>query len=65
MARSVAFFRNLNLGQGWAPTRAQLVGAFETAGARDVDNIQVNGTVAYTAPAPSPSRQPFCRGSSG
>ncbi len=52
MGRSVAFFRNLNLGQGWAPTRPQLVGAFESAGATDVDNIQVNGTVAFSAVAP-------------
>jgi uncharacterized protein (DUF1697 family) len=52
MGRSVAFFRNLNLGQGWAPTRPQLVGAFERAGATDVQNVQVNGTVIFSAEAP-------------
>jgi uncharacterized protein (DUF1697 family) len=49
---SVAFFRNLNLGQGWAPTRPQLVAAFEAAGAGGVDNVQVNGTVVFDHPAP-------------
>lgn len=52
MPRSVAFFRNLNLGQGWSPTRPQLVGAFEAAGATEVVNVQVNGTVVFTHPAP-------------
>ena len=50
--RSVAFFRNLNLGQGWSPTRAQLVEAFEHAGAHDVLSFQVNGTVLFTSRAP-------------
>jgi uncharacterized protein (DUF1697 family) len=49
---SVAFFRNLNLGQGWAPTRPQLVAAFEATGAGSVDNVQVNGTVVFDHPAP-------------
>jgi len=49
---SVAFFRNLNLGQGWAPTRLQLVAAFVAAGAGGVDNVQVNGTVVFDHPAP-------------
>lgn len=52
MPRSVAFFRNLNLGQGWSPTRPQLVGAFEQAGATGVDSVQVNGTVVFTHRAP-------------
>ncbi|GAA2122805.1 DUF1697 domain-containing protein [Nocardioides bigeumensis] len=51
MPRSVAFFRNLNLGQGWAPTRPQLVAAYEAAGATDVDNVQSNGTILFTAAA--------------
>ena len=52
MARSVAFFRNLNLGQGWAPTRPRLLGAFERAGATRLDNVQTNGTVIFSARAP-------------
>ncbi|MFC5176065.1 DUF1697 domain-containing protein [Nocardioides taihuensis] len=52
MGRSVAFFRNLNLGQGWAPTRPQLVAAYEEAGASDVVNVMVNGTVVFTHRAP-------------
>jgi uncharacterized protein (DUF1697 family) len=48
----VAFFRNLNLGQGWAPTRPQLVAAYEKAGASDVVNVQVNGTIVFTHRAP-------------
>ena len=47
-----AFFRNLNLGQGWSPTRPQLVAAYEAAGATEVVNVQGNGTVVFTAPAP-------------
>ena len=53
MPRSVAFFRNLNLGQNWSPTRPQLVGAFEAAGATGVDSVQVNGTVVFTHRAPA------------
>ena len=34
----MAFFRNLNLGQGWAPTSAHLVDTFEAAGAVDVES---------------------------
>ncbi len=52
MARSVVFFRNLNLGQGWAPTRRQLEAAYDAAGASDVVNVQSNGTVVFTAAAP-------------
>ncbi len=51
--RSVAFFRNLNLGQGWSPTRPQLLDAFERAGGQDVVSFQVNGTVLFTSRAPA------------
>jgi hypothetical protein len=51
-ATSVAFFRNLNLGQGSSPTRTQLVEAFTRAGATSVLSFQVNGTVAFDAPSP-------------
>jgi hypothetical protein len=47
----VAFFRNLNLGQGRSPSRAQLVAAFEAEGATDVLSHQSNGTVAFVAPS--------------
>lgn len=49
-ATSVAFFRNLNLGQRRCPSRAQLVEAFDAEGATDVLSHQVNGTVAFTPP---------------
>lgn len=52
MPTAVAFFRNLNLGQGWAPTRVQLEAAFATAGATRIDSVQVNGTVVFAHPAP-------------
>ena len=49
MSRSVAFFRNLNLGQrrSHSPTRPELLEAFERAGATSADNFQVNGTVVF------------------
>jgi GAF domain-containing protein len=43
----VAFFRNLNLGQGVSPTRPQLLEAFAGAGVTDALSFQVNGTVAF------------------
>jgi hypothetical protein len=52
MPLAVAFFRNLNLGQGWSPTRPQLVAAYERAGATYVDNVQSNGTLIVLAPDP-------------
>ncbi len=52
MARHVAFFRNLNLGQRGSPTRDQLLAAFEDARATDVTSFQVNGTVVFRASAP-------------
>ncbi len=47
MSRSVAFFRNLNLGQrrSHSPTRPELLDAFERAGATSAINFQVNGTI--------------------
>lgn len=46
---SVAFFRNLNLGQrrSHSPTRPELLAAFARAGATDPTSFQVNGTVVF------------------
>jgi hypothetical protein len=46
---SVAFFRNLNLGQrrSHSPTRPELLDAFAQAGAPRAINFQVNGTVIF------------------
>ena len=46
---SVAFFRNLNLGQrrSHSPTRAELLQAFTDAGAAAASSFQVNGTVVF------------------
>jgi hypothetical protein len=46
---SVAFFRNLNLGQrrSHSPTRLQLLDAFERAGATTATSFQVNGTIVF------------------
>jgi hypothetical protein len=51
VARSVAFFRNLNLGQrrSHSPTRPQLLDAFARAGATRAANFQVNGTIVFEA----------------
>jgi hypothetical protein len=48
---SVAFFRNLNLGQrrSHSPTRPQLLDAFARAGATAAVNFQVNGTIIFAA----------------
>lgn len=48
-AGSVAFFRNLNLGQrrSHSPTRQTLLAAFEQAGATSAASFQVNGTVIF------------------
>ena len=56
----VAFFRNLNLGQRGSPTRAQLVAAFEEAGATDVVSVRVNGTVVFGSAAPIRTRDLVC-----
>jgi uncharacterized protein DUF1697 len=50
---SVAFFRNLNLGQrrSHSPTRPELLDAFERAGAVSATNFQVNGTIIFEADA--------------
>jgi len=47
--RFAAFFRNLNLGRAGSPTKAQLVAAFEAAGARDVMSVHAHGNVAFSA----------------
>jgi len=47
--RFAAFFRNLNLGRPGSPTKAQLVAAFETAGAHDVLSVHAHGNVAFAA----------------
>ena len=51
MSSSVAFFRNLNLGQrrSHSPTRHELLDAFERAGARHATSFQVNGTVIFVS----------------
>lgn len=51
MSGSVAFFRNLNLGQrrSHSPTRPELLDAFERAGASSASNFQVNGTIIFDA----------------
>ena len=50
---SVAFFRNLNLGQrrSHSPTRPELLDAFERAGATSATNFQVNGTIIFATDA--------------
>ena len=57
-ATSVAFFRNLNLGQrrSRSPTRPELLEAFEQAGATSAVSFQTNGTVIFTAGRRSPQR---------
>ncbi len=54
MPRSVAFFRNLNLGQARSnsPTRPQLLDAFAAAGAPGALSFQTNGTVVFDAADP-------------
>ena len=49
MPSSVAFFRNLNLGQrrSRSPTRPELLDAFDRAGAATAISFQVNGTVIF------------------
>ena len=49
MVASVAFFRNLNLGQrrSHSPTRPELLAAFERAGAPGAVSFQTNGTVIF------------------
>ncbi len=45
----VAFFRNVNLGQGLAPTRPQLEAAFAAAGSAGAASFQTAGTVVFAA----------------
>jgi uncharacterized protein (DUF1697 family) len=52
-----AFFRNLNLGHGAAPSRAELESIFTRAGAGEAASFQTNGTVAFTARGVRPARQ--------
>lgn len=49
---AVALFRNLNLGQGWAPRRPELEEAFVNAGATEIRNVRSNGTVVFSHAAP-------------
>lgn len=60
MARHVAFFRNLNLGQRGSPTTQQMLDAFAAAGATDVVSVRVNGTVAFGSSAPAHTRDLVC-----
>lgn len=55
-AHSVAFFRNLNLGQrrSRSPTRPELLDAFTRAGATNPASFQVNGTVIFEAAGADP-----------
>ena len=57
-AASVAFFRNLNLGQrrSRSPTRPELLEAFAQAGATSAVSFQTNGTVIFTPGRRSPQR---------
>lgn len=57
MTRSVAFFRNMNLGHRRSPVRTQLVDAFTTNGASEVASFQTNGTVVFTAADPLAAAQ--------
>ena len=52
MPPSVAFFRNLNLGQRNSPTRAQLLAAVADAGGAAAWSFQGNGTVVLEAADP-------------
>ena len=47
--KRVAFFRNVNLGQGRSPTKPQLEAAFLAAGAALPQSFQTNGTVVFVA----------------
>ncbi len=47
--RFVAFFRNVNLGQGHSPTRGQLEAAFAAAAAHEARSFQTAGTVVFSA----------------
>ena len=60
MARHVAFFRNLNLGQRGSPTTQQMLDAFAEAGATDVSSVRVNGTVVFTSSSPAHTRDLVC-----
>lgn len=52
----VAFFRAMNLGQRRfrSPTSAELLAAFDGAGAVGVVNVQSNGTVIFGCPGAAP-----------
>ena len=58
VSSSVAFFRNLNLGQrrSRSPTRPQLLEAFAQAGATSTVSFQTNGTVIFESGRRSPQR---------
>jgi hypothetical protein len=58
--RHVAFLRNLDLGQRGSPTRAELLRAFDEAGAHDVESFHVNGTVIFTSSSPARTRDRAC-----
>ncbi|MBV7426699.1 DUF1697 domain-containing protein [Acidovorax sp. sif1233] len=51
-----AFFRNLNLGHGHAPSRMALESAFLQAGADEAASFQTNGTVAFSARGVRPAQ---------
>jgi uncharacterized protein (DUF1697 family) len=47
--RFAAFFRNLNLGRPRSPSKQQFVGAFEAAGAHDVESVRSHGNILFSA----------------
>jgi uncharacterized protein (DUF1697 family) len=60
VGRHVALFRNLNLGQRGSPTKDQLLGAFDAAGATGVTSVRVNGTVVFASSSPARTRDRVC-----
>lgn len=56
MARHVAFFRNLNVGQRDSPSTEQVLDAFTKAGATDVMSVRSNGTVVFSSSSPARAR---------
>jgi uncharacterized protein (DUF1697 family) len=60
MARHVAFFRNLNVGQRGSPSTQQILDAFAAAGATDATSFRSNGTVVFTSSSPAHTRDRVC-----
>jgi uncharacterized protein (DUF1697 family) len=60
MARHVAFFRNLNVGQRGSPSTQQILDALTEAGATDVTSVRANGTVVFISSSPARTRDRAC-----